>query len=211
MRAGDNKRPNDGKTLAERLAEARVSSRKAMDDEDALPDVEADEVELEQDLEPDVESMLDPEAEELPASETEAIIEAAKAARGPTKTAAARGKTCLVVDDSRVVRKLTSKIVSELGYKVIEAENGEEALARCAKNMPELVVTDWNMPVMTGIDFVMNLRAMPSSTVPIVVFCTSKGEAQDIHAGISAGADDYIVKPFAEEALAAKLQKLGVI
>nr|WP_305958977.1 response regulator [Aurantiacibacter sp. 219JJ12-13]MDP5262243.1 response regulator [Aurantiacibacter sp. 219JJ12-13] len=120
------------------------------------------------------------------------------------------GKTCLIVDDSRVIRKLASKIVSELGYQPVEAENGEEALARCNKRMPALVITDWNMPVMSGIDFVMTLRSMPADIAPIVVFCTSKSDAQDIHAGISAGADDYIVKPFTEKTLTAKLEKLGV-
>ena len=199
MRAGANIRKGDGRTLAERLAETRQASSKVMDlAEDPVEEYEeADETEAQ-------------EAEELPASETEAIVQAAKAARPPVAAAPSKGKLCLIVDDSRVVRKLAAKIVTELGYEAVEAENGEEALTRCSKRMPALVITDWNMPVMTGIDFVMTLRSMPADKAPIVVFCTSKGEAQDIHAGISAGADDYIVKPFTEEALTAKLEKLGV-
>ena len=118
-------------------------------------------------------------------------------------------KTCLIVDDSRVIRKVSSKIAISLGYVPVEAENGEEALARCKKSMPDLVLTDWNMPEMDGIEFVAKLRAIPTPKEPIVVFCTSNGEAKDIHDGIAAGADDYIVKPFDEAALRAKLEKLG--
>ncbi|WP_017666345.1 response regulator [Porphyrobacter sp. AAP82] len=122
---------------------------------------------------------------------------------------AATQRTCLIVDDSRVIRKVSSKIAISLGYVPIEAENGEEALARCKKSMPDLVLTDWNMPEMDGITFVTKLRSIPTPREPTVVFCTSNGEAQDIHDGIAAGADDYIVKPFDEAALKAKLEKLG--
>ncbi|WP_427967821.1 response regulator [Altererythrobacter sp.] len=118
--------------------------------------------------------------------------------------------TCLIVDDSRVIRKIGSKIAAALGYKVIEAENGEEALARCKLGMPELILTDWQMPVMSGIEFVTQLRAIPTPIAPKVMFCTSKGSARDVHDGIKAGADDYIVKPFDEAALKAKLEKLGL-
>ncbi|TRD10120.1 response regulator [Erythrobacter insulae] len=116
-------------------------------------------------------------------------------------------KVCLIVDDSRVIRKVSSKIARSLGYVPIEAENGEEALARCKKSMPAVVLTDWNMPEMDGIEFVRQLRAIPTPKEPIVMFCTSNGEAKDIHEGIGAGADDYIIKPFDETALRAKLEK----
>ena len=118
-------------------------------------------------------------------------------------------QTCLVVDDSRVIRKVSSKIAKSLGYNVIEAQDGIEALARCKQAMPELVLTDWDMPEMDGLEFVRQLRAIPTAKAPTVVFCTSKGQVEDIHAGVKAGADDYIVKPFDESALRAKLEKLG--
>ena len=144
--------------------------------------------------------------------ETDAIIAAAKAMRdryAPAGASAPVARTCLIVDDSRVIRKVSSKIAISLGYVAVEAENGEEALARCKKSMPDLVLTDWNMPEMDGIEFVRRLRAIPTPKEPTVVFCTSNGEAKDIHDGIAAGADDYIVKPFDEAALRAKLEKLG--
>lgn len=172
-----------GKTLAEKLAATR-------DEPADHTDCEASEA-------------ADPE--EL---DTDAIVRAAKAMRDINETRSARPRTCLVVDDSRVIRKIASKIAAKLGYNVIEAENGEEALARCKISMPDLVLTDWQMPVMGGIEFVTELRAIVTPRAPIVVFCTSKGAAADIHEGIAAGADDYVIKPFDEAALAAKLEKL---
>jgi two-component system, chemotaxis family, chemotaxis protein CheY len=143
---------------------------------------------------------------------TDAIVAAARAMRdryAASPVPAATARVCLIVDDSRVIRKVSSKIARSLGYVPVEAENGEEALARCKQAMPDLVLTDWNMPEMDGIEFVAKLRAIPTPKEPVVVFCTSNGEAKDIHAGIAAGADDYIVKPFDDAALKAKLEKLG--
>ena len=145
-------------------------------------------------------------------SETDAIVAATKAMRDgsvPVEAPAETAKVCLIVDDSRVIRKVSAKIARSLGYVPLEAQDGEEALARCQKAMPELVLTDWNMPEMDGIEFVRRLRAIPTPKAPIVVFCTSNGEAKDIHEGINAGADDYIVKPYDEAAMRAKLDKLG--
>ena len=145
-------------------------------------------------------------------TDTDAIVRAAKAMRdgnAPEQVKQATAKVCLIVDDSRVIRKVSSKIAKSLGYAPIEAQDGMEALARCKKAMPELILTDWNMPEMDGIEFVKQLRAIPTPKAPTVVFCTSNGEAADIHEGIGAGADDYIVKPFDEAALRAKLEKLG--
>ena len=158
----------------------------------------------------DVEAPPVEEPEDEQADDMEAIIHAAKAMRDIDETHQARGKTCLIVDDSRVIRKISSKIVAALGYQPIEAENGEEALARCKQRMPNLILTDWQMPVMSGPEFVEALRAIPTAHAPTVVFCTSKGTAKDVHQGIRAGADDYVVKPFDEATLKAKLEKLGV-
>ena len=140
--------------------------------------------------------------------DTDAIVRAAKAMRDVHQTHQARPKICLIVDDSRVIRKVSRKIVTSLGFTPIEAENGEEALARCKQKMPDLVLTDWQMPEMDGIEFVRQLRAIPTPHRPTIVFCTSKGAAADIHEGIAAGADDYVIKPFDEATLQAKLERL---
>ncbi len=140
--------------------------------------------------------------------DTDAIVRAAKAMRDVHQTHQARVKICLIVDDSRVIRKVSRKIATSLGYTPLEAENGEEALARCKQKMPDLVLTDWQMPEMDGIEFVRELRAIPTPYPPTIVFCTSKSAAADIHEGIAAGADDYVIKPFDEATLSAKLEKL---
>lgn len=137
-------------------------------------------------------------------------MRAAKAMRDTINAQQGNVKRCLIVDDSRVIRKVARKIAVSLGYQVMEAENGEEALARCKAGMPDLVLTDWQMPVMSGIEFVTQLRAIPTTQKPTVVFCTSKGAVADIQEGIVAGADDYVIKPFDEATLRAKLEKIGV-
>ena len=108
-----------------------------------------------------------------------------------------------------MIRKVARRIVEGIGYAVVEAENGEEALARCRAAMPDLVITDWNMPVMSGIEFVKALRDIPAHRQPKVVFCTTNSGAKDVHKGIEAGADEYVIKPFDEAALLNRLQSVG--
>ena len=201
--SGPNRRSGlEGKTLAEKLAQNEKVLAAAAEQDAARAEAAAA-------------APLPAGAPAAPASEaddTAAIVAAAKAMRDRypgREVQSAPQRTCLIVDDSRVIRKVSSKIAISLGYVPIEAENGEEALARCKKSMPDLVLTDWNMPEMDGIAFVTKLRSIPTPKEPVVVFCTSNGEAKDIHDGIAAGADDYIVKPFDEAALRAKLEKLG--
>lgn len=127
----------------------------------------------------------------------------------PKSAQQSQAKTCLIVDDSRVIRKVSSKIARSMGYVPIEAQDGIEALARCKRAMPQLILTDWDMPEMDGLEFVTQLRAIPTPYRPTVVFCTSKSTAADVNKGIKAGADDYITKPFDEAGLRAKLERLG--
>jgi len=194
--SGPNRRTGiEGKTLAEKLAQGEAAR-------EAAPAVA---------LHDEMQSRA-PAVPVAGADNTDSIVAAAKAMRdryAGSAAPAATAKTCLIVDDSRVIRKVSSKIALSLGYVPIEAENGEEALARCKKSMPDLVLTDWNMPEMDGITFVAKLRSIPTPKEPVVVFCTSNGGAKDIHDGIAAGADDYIVKPFDEASLKAKLEKLA--
>ncbi len=126
------------------------------------------------------------------------------------RPAAANGPPqCLLVDDSRMIRKVARRIIESVGYQVNEAENGEEALAKCKIAMPDLILLDWDMPVMTGIEFLAALRATQGAKRPKVVFCTTKSGAFDIHKGIDVGADEYVTKPFNEASLLDKLIKIG--
>lgn len=120
-------------------------------------------------------------------------------------------RICLVVDDSRVIRKISRRIVERVGYEVLEAENGAEALARCKVDMPDLVILDWDMPVMTGIEFVSQLREFDPSRHAKVVFCTSHSSDIDKQEACEAGADEFVTKPFDQAALEGKLHKIGAI
>ena len=119
-------------------------------------------------------------------------------------------KNCLVVDDSRVIRKVSRHILETLGFNVDEAENGKEGLERCDAAMPDVVLLDWNMPVMTGIEFISHLRAREGCNKPKVVFCTTENDVSHIREAISAGADEYVMKPFDHETLQIKLQLVGM-
>ena len=105
-------------------------------------------------------------------------------------------KSCLVVDDSKVVRMVARKILEELDFKVSEAADGQLALQACLASMPEVILLDWNMPVMNGIEFLRALRASKGGDAPKVVFCTTENDMAHIKEAISAGANEYIMKPF---------------
>jgi len=119
-------------------------------------------------------------------------------------------KSCLVVDDSKVIRKVARHILETLDFSVDEAEDGREALRRCEAHMPDVVLLDWNMPVMGGIEFLRALRQSSFETQPKVVFCTTENDAAHIRAAIDAGADEYVMKPFDRETLQSKLQIVGI-
>jgi two-component system, chemotaxis family, chemotaxis protein CheY len=118
------------------------------------------------------------------------------------------GRAALVVDDSRMIRRVSRQILEQLGYSVHEAENGQEALARCKVAMPDAILLDWNMPVMTGMEFVAALRATAGGAHPRVIFCTTNSGEPAIREALSNGADGYVVKPFTAQALEAQLQRV---
>ena len=105
-------------------------------------------------------------------------------------------KTCLIVDDSRVVRKVAARIIQDLKFDVREAGDGAEALKACRENMPDAVLLDWNMPVMNGLDFLRALRREEGGKKPLVVFCSIENDAEHINEAIRSGADEFIMKPF---------------
>jgi two-component system chemotaxis response regulator CheY len=120
-------------------------------------------------------------------------------------------KTCLVVDDSGVVRKVARRIVEALEFQVIEAEDGSKALEVCKQALPDAVLLDWNMPVMDGLEFLTHLRSLPGGDGPKVVFCTTENGMDHIARALAAGADEYIMKPFDKDIVAAKFQEVGLV
>ncbi len=119
-------------------------------------------------------------------------------------------KYCLVVDDSKVIRKVARHILETLNFSVDEAEDGREALDRCGSRMPDVILLDWNMPVMSGMEFLRALRQSEHPAQPQVVFCTTENDVAHIRAAIAAGADEYVMKPFDRETIQSKLQIVGV-
>jgi two-component system, chemotaxis family, chemotaxis protein CheY len=120
-------------------------------------------------------------------------------------------KTCLVVDDSGVVRKVARRIVEAMGFQVIEAEDGSVALEACKQAFPDAVLLDWNMPVMDGLEFLIQLRRMPGGDAPIVVFCTTENGIDHIARALEAGANEYIMKPFDKDIVADKFREVGLV
>ncbi len=120
-------------------------------------------------------------------------------------------RTCLIVDDSRIIRKVARRIVEGLGFEVDEAADGAEALAYCASVMPDVVLLDWNMPVMDGLTFLRRLRAQAGGEAPKVLFCTIETAPERIAEALAAGADDYVMKPFDGEILHSKLAEVGAV
>lgn len=120
-------------------------------------------------------------------------------------------KMCLIVDDSRVVRTMARRIVEDLGFGVDEAENGKDALDTCQAHMPDVILLDWNMPVMNGIEFLEALRRTNGGDQPVVVFLTTENGMEKIKQALSVGADEYIMKPFDAEIVESKLQQAGVL
>lgn len=118
---------------------------------------------------------------------------------------------CLIVDDSRTIRKVSRDIVESLSFKVVEAENGEVGLSECRARMPDVILLDWNMPVMDGYSFLKELRKTPGGVEPKVVFCTTENDMGHITRALEAGADEYIMKPFDKDILATKFRELGLL
>ena len=105
-------------------------------------------------------------------------------------------RTCLIVDDSRVIRKVARRILEAHGYEVAEVENGEQALRACQTSLPHCILLDWNMPVMNGLEFLKQLRAEFGPDKPAVVFCTTESEMEAIATAIEAGAQEYIMTSY---------------
>lgn len=117
----------------------------------------------------------------------------------------------LVIDDSRAIRLILGRMLGELGMETTEATNGREGLELLeGGTRPDLVLVDWNMPEMSGIDFVEAVRKPPYSCTARIVMVTTETEVPQMVRALEAGADEYVMKPFTKEAIFEKLQLLGL-
>ncbi len=120
-------------------------------------------------------------------------------------------KTCLIVDDSRMIRRVASRIVRDLGFETSDAINGQDALDKCLIEMPDAILVDWAMPVMDGFDFVKKLRDLPGGDEPTIVFCTAVRDVERIVDALAIGADEYIMKPFDSDIIESKFALAGLV
>jgi two-component system, chemotaxis family, chemotaxis protein CheY len=119
----------------------------------------------------------------------------------------------IVVDDSRAMRLILRRIVGQLGFDVIEAEDGQAALAALAEvdEVPQLALIDWNMPNMNGLEFVSAVRADARLREMTLVMVTTESEQSQIVRALAAGAHEYVIKPFTSGAMVEKLALLGLV
>jgi two-component system chemotaxis response regulator CheY len=120
-------------------------------------------------------------------------------------------KTCLIVDDSGIIRKVARRILESLEFQILEAEDGAQALETCQRALPDAILLDWNMPKMDGYDFLRALRRLPGGERPKVVFCTTENDVAHIARALQAGANEYIMKPFDKDIVQEKFQEIGLI
>lgn len=119
-------------------------------------------------------------------------------------------KTCLVVDDSKLVRLVARKMLSDLPFEVVEASSGKEALELCRIAMPDAVLLDWNMPEMNGIEFLEEMRSQPGGREPLVLFCTTENDDAHFRQAVDAGADECVMKPYNGAAIRSRLARVGL-
>jgi two-component system chemotaxis response regulator CheY len=117
----------------------------------------------------------------------------------------------LVVDDARTVRVILRRILEEMGFETIEADNGRDALTWLAEGLPtDVALVDWDMPEMNGIAFVHAVRANPAYRHLRIVMVTKETRLHNVKEALEAGADEYIMKPFTKDVVREKLELLGL-
>jgi len=115
----------------------------------------------------------------------------------------------LVVDDSSTMRRIIRNSLKVVGYEdILEAENGEGALARLQSEKVDLVITDWNMPVMNGLELVTAMRSTPALKEIPVLMVTTVAEKENILMAMQAGVTNYVVKPFDAATLKKKIDQI---
>lgn len=120
-------------------------------------------------------------------------------------------RTCLIVDDSRTIRAALRRMIEGLSFVAEEAEDGLEALEYCRADMPDVILLDWHMPRMDGIEFLRALRSEQGGSGPVVIFCTTENDLKHIQEAIGAGADEYIMKPFDSDIIESKFSQVGLV
>ena len=119
-------------------------------------------------------------------------------------------KTCLIVDDSAVIRKVARRILEAQAYSITEAADGKETIARCEQAMPDAILLDWSLPDQDGLDVLRAIRRLPDGKIPKIVFCMLEYDQTQVARARHLGANETILKPFDKQILLSKLRDAGV-
>ena len=119
-------------------------------------------------------------------------------------------KIFMLLDDSPVIRKVASRIISDFGFVVVEAEDGYDALSKAQYNMPDIVLVDWDMPKLSGLEFIEEFQKLPGANEAKVLYSTSEILVPEMTKAKRLGCDGFLMKPFNREIVAAKLQEVGL-
>jgi two-component system chemotaxis response regulator CheY len=117
----------------------------------------------------------------------------------------------LIIDDSRAIRVMLGRMLTDLGHEVEQAADGREALdhlEQCGSDLPDLILVDWNMPVMDGYSFLKEVRGRGDLRALTMMMVTTEVESEQMVRALAAGANEYLMKPFAKEDLLAKIELL---
>ena len=114
-------------------------------------------------------------------------------------------KTCLVVDDAEVIRRVARQIIETLDFDVSDADSGQRGVESCQAAMPDVILVDWHMPGMATLEFILSVRKLPGGGQPLIIYCTTDNDPVDIARALAAGANEFILKPFDRQGLTAKL------
>jgi two-component system chemotaxis response regulator CheY len=118
---------------------------------------------------------------------------------------------CLIVDDSRLVRHIASTMLEDMGLATTQAASGEEALIHLGQNIPQLLLVDWNMPGISGLELISKIRALPDVAQPRIILFSTETRRSEVRIALRAGADCYLLKPFDAPRMAKRLRRFGLI
>lgn len=120
-------------------------------------------------------------------------------------------KTCLIVEDSNLIREIALRILTDLSIKAKEVETAVDALAQCTETKPDVVLLDWDLPSFGALDFLRGVAALAPESRPVIVLCATENDPQQFTLAKAAGAAHYLLKPFDRQSIEAKFMEIGLI
>jgi two-component system chemotaxis response regulator CheY len=120
-------------------------------------------------------------------------------------------KTCLILEDSDIIREIAARIMKELSVAAREAPTAAKALENCRASRIDVVLLDWDLPAMGALDFLRGAAELPAEQKPVIVLCATENDPQQFTLAKAAGAAHYLLKPFDKESIASKFAEIGLI